>query len=348
MPRWLSPRLYSALRVCGLRVDEAYEVGYSGTMSSPPPPAAGVRLPWARMPARLPAALTAWLGATVVAATTQPGGFSPGVAARVQASDGRRVFVKAVGPELNADTPGLYRQEARVVAALPPTAPVPRLLWTQDEGPEGWVMLVFEDIDGQIPAQPWRPEELDRVLDALVALSAALTPVVVESASETFATAICGWRRLRRAPPAQLDGWSARHLAALADLEARAAEAVRGDTLLHLDLRADNLLLTSERVYVVDWPWARIGAAWVDLVGMAPSVAMQGGPDPEVLLARHPAAVSAPPAAVTATVAAVAGYFTWSALQPAPPGLPTVRAFQAAQGDVARRWLAQRLGEADG
>jgi hypothetical protein len=27
-----------------------------------------------------------------------------------------------------------------------------------------------------------------------------------------------------------------------------------------------------------------------------------------------------------------------------PPGLPTVRAFQAAQGEVTRRWLAQRAG----
>ena len=41
-------------------------------------------------------------------------------------------------------------------------------------------------------------------------------------------------------------------------------------------------------------------------------------------------------------VAAIAGYFTWGALQPAPPGIPTVRAFQAAQGVVARAWLAQR------
>jgi hypothetical protein len=38
----------------------------------------------------------------------------------------------------------------------------------------------------------------------------------------------------------------------------------------------------------------------------------------------------------------VAGYFTRSALLPPPPGLPTVRAFQRVQGDVARRWLAVR------
>lgn len=318
-------------------------------MSSSPPPAAGVRLSWGQMPARLHTAVAAWLGAPVISATTQPGGFSPGVAARVQAADGRRVFIKAVGPAPNPDAPRIYRQEARVVAALPLSAPVPRLLWTHDEGADGWVVLAFEDIAGHTPAQPWRTEELDRVLAALVALSHALTPapIVAQSAGEVFATGICGWRRLRECPSPHLDAWSASHLEALADLEAGASDAVQGETLLHLDLRADNLLLTSERVYVVDWPWACIGAAWVDLVGMAPSVAMQGGPDPEALLVRHPAVRSALPSAITATIAAVAGYFTWSALQPAPPGLPTVRAFQAAQGAVARRWLAQRLGWTD-
>lgn len=54
--------------------------------------------------------------------------------------------------------------------------------------------------------------------------------------------------------------------------------ASRGDTLLHLDLRADNIVLTADRVYTVDWPSAAVGAWWVDVLGMAPSVAMQGGP----------------------------------------------------------------------
>jgi hypothetical protein len=42
-------------------------------------------------------------------------------------------------------------------------------------------------------------------------------------------------------------------------------------------------------------------------------------------------------------VCAVAGYLTQRSLEPAPAGLPTVRAFQAAQGAVARRWLAALL-----
>jgi aminoglycoside phosphotransferase (APT) family kinase protein len=315
-------------------------------MTSQPPPASGVRLDWSALPERMRAAIEARLGAPVVAAHSQPGGFSPGVAARVQTADARRAFVKAVGPELNPHAPSIYRHEARIVAALPAAVPVPRLLWSHDEGPEGWVALAFEDIDGSNPAQPWRDEDLDRVLDALLALSAALTPtpVLAMSAGERFARGFRGWRRLRDAPPPELDAWSARHLPALAALEAQAETAVRGDTLLHFDVRADNMLLTPERVYFVDWPWACAGAAWVDWIGFAPSVAMQGGPEPEALLARNPTALRADAGAITATVAAIAGYFTWHALQPPPPGLPTLRAFQAAQGVVARHWLAQRTG----
>jgi hypothetical protein len=70
---------------------------------------------------------------------------------------------------------------------------------------------------------------------------------------------------------------------------------------------------------------------------------MQGGPEPEEILARHPDYQQANPAAVTSAMISMAGFFTCQSLQPPPPGLPTLRAFQAAQGVVARRWVAQRL-----
>ena len=41
---------------------------------------------------------------------------------------------------------------------------------------------------------------------------------------------------------------------------------------------------------------------------------------------------------------AMAGFFTAEGLRPAPPGLPTLRAFQLAQGEVAQRWLSYRTG----
>ena len=295
------------------------------------------------------AAVEAWLDSPVVSAASQSGGFSPGVAARLRTADGRRVFVKAAGPEPNPLTPTAHRQEARVAAALPEEAPVPRLLWSHDEGEGGWIVLVFEDVEGRSPAVPWRAEELDKTLEALAALSELLTPSplppdTVGAAGEWSVVSGAYWRKLKENRPARLDAWSTRHLDRLADLETGGPSAVAGDALLHLDVRADNLLLTPERVLVVDWPHARVGAPWLDMVFFAPSVAMQGGPQPEELLARHPHARRADTEALTAVVAAMAGFFTREGLQPAPPGLPTLRSFQAAQGDVARSWLARRTG----
>ena len=307
---------------------------------------------WDQAPAHVRASVEDWLGVQAVEAQSQSGGFSPGVAARLVLADGRRAFVKAVGPELNPDSPGMHRREAQIVAALPAHAPVPGLLWWTEDARTGWVTLLFEDVVGTNPAQPWRADELGRVVASLVAMSTALTPSPVGHAIagevRTFAASeMNGWATLLAGDPARLEGlddWSRRHLPALAELEAAAPEAMEGDTLVHLDMRADNLILGQDAVWVVDWAHARIGAGWIDLLGMAPSVTMQGGPPPEALLARHPAARAADPTSITAAVASLAGYFANVSLQPAPQGLPTVRAFQAAQSVIACEWLMQRTG----
>lgn len=85
----------------------------------------GGRLAWERLPAAVRQGLQARLGSPVVHAATQPGGFSPGLAARLRLADGRRVFLKAAGPDPNPHTPALHRAEARITAALPPPRPAP-------------------------------------------------------------------------------------------------------------------------------------------------------------------------------------------------------------------------------
>jgi aminoglycoside phosphotransferase (APT) family kinase protein len=319
-------------------------------MSGNDPPVTGQRLAWADAPGWLRAAVEARLGAPVLEATTQPGGFSPGLAARLRLADGRRAFVKAVGPEPNPDSPGFHRLEARNMAALPRAAPAPRLLWSLDR--RGWVALAFEDVDGVHPARPWRPGELRRVLEMVADMAQALTPAPARfpMIADRLRDSFVGWRRLAAAHAAGdddlagLDPWVARHLQRLAELEAGWPQATQGWTLLHSDLRADNLLLTPTRVVAVDWPWACVGAAWVDLLLLLPSVAMQGGPDPEATFAAHPVAAGIDPAAVTTALAAWAGFLVGGARLPPPPGLPGLRAFQLGQGLVALDWLRRRTG----
>ena len=69
------------------------------------PPATGRRVEWGAAPVWLREEVETRLGARVAGAVTQVGGFSPGVAARLRLVDGRRAFVKAVGPEPNPASP---------------------------------------------------------------------------------------------------------------------------------------------------------------------------------------------------------------------------------------------------
>lgn len=309
------------------------------------PPARGRRMTWRALPPEVRAAVQRRVGAPVLRARSRPAGFSPGLAARLTFGSGERLFLKAVGTVPNEEAPGIHRREARVSAALPPEVLAPRLLWSLDQGPGGWVVLAFEDVGGRLPRLPWRPGELARVLGAVAAMHVVLTPSPVEApdAGNVMDREVSGWRALARERPSGLDAWSARHLDLLCRLEDGVATAVVGRTLLHMDLRADNLLLTDRGVFVVDWPHAAVGASWLDVVALAPSVAMQGGPPPERVLAADPTAAVADPGAIDSAVAALAGYFTRGALSAPPPGLPTLRAFQAGQGAQARRWLARRL-----
>ncbi|MEV7342350.1 aminoglycoside phosphotransferase family protein [Streptomyces sp. NPDC093544] len=317
-------------------------------MTPTAPSAAGVRTPWEALPHPVRDAVAQLLGAPVTEAVTQSGGFSPGVAARVTTAERHRAFVKAVSGDTNPHSPALHRREARNAAALPPGTPSPRLLGSYDDGT--WVALVFEDVDGRQPHVPWRAHELKRVLHAVADLGRALTPssVAAPPVGEHLAEHFSGWERLIGAADSDvsaLDPWVARNLRRLAELSAPWAEFASGDTLAHGDLRADNLLLTADDgVVFVDWPHAVRAAPWFDLLVMLPCVRAQGGPDPDEVFTSHLLGRDADPKGVTATLAAVAGYFVQQSLQPDPPGLPTIRAFQRAQGDAAVEWLRKRLG----
>ncbi|MGH3622472.1 MAG: phosphotransferase, partial [Sciscionella sp.] len=128
----------------------------------------------------------------------------------------------------------------------------------------------------------------------------------------------------------------------LAELERGWADAAAGTSLLHADLRADNILLTADRVVFVDWPHACVGAGWLDLLLMLPSVAVRGGVPVELAWRRYPPARAAPDEAVDAVLAGLAGLLVRRSLLPAPRNIPRVRDFQLAQGRATLDWLAAR------
>jgi hypothetical protein len=315
-------------------------------VTAPTAPAAGVHLPWAQVPA----VVRSWAdgfggGGPPVSVRDLQGGFSPGATSLLEWPE-RAIFVKAVGLELNPESPAMYRREARISAVLPPSSRYPHLLETYDDGV--WVALAFEAVHGRPPRHPWDPGELAMVADALATMHDELTPSPVPDIESLSAYAVHlfgGWSTLASlGAPAGLDPWAAAHLDRLAELESGWPEACAGSTLVHGDVRADNVLIAADDVVFVDWPHACVGNPAFDVVAWAPSVALEGGPPPEELLVLHDPLRRADPDAVTVLLTAISGFFVSRSFEPAGPGLPTLRAFQGAQGAVALEWLQQRTG----
>jgi aminoglycoside phosphotransferase (APT) family kinase protein len=313
---------------------------------TPPPPATGTRIAWPALPEAVRAWVATELGSPVVEAATQAGGFSPGVAARLVCADGRRAFVKAVGEPLNPHSPRLHRKEIRLAAVMPEDPALPRVLAAYDDGT--WVALLLEDLQGRHPRLPWTPAELARVLDTLTGLAPLLDPSPlpadeVGDIRQELVEMESAWPELAATPPADLDPWTRRHLDRLA--ERAATPIASGTALLHVDLRADNMLLTTDgRVCLFDWAQARVGPGWIDPLLLMLEVEAHGGHDVDEIIATHPLTRDVDPGQVTQVVLAVSGMFQQACRAPAPPGLPKLRAYQRAYAEASTNWLRRRLG----
>ena len=238
---------------------------------------------WSDLPAVVRAALEEIVGGQVTAWSSQPSGYSPGLADRVTAATGDRYFVKAVNAHEYPDTAVMHRREIRITGRLPEGVASPRLVGSY-EG-LGWVAMVLSDIDGRHPQIPWVRAEAEAALALLGDLAAATTPCPIQGlpdAAPDLAQMFLGWERLDI--DSDRGNWI-RHAAALRDLARHACSVVAGATVVHLDVRDDNLLIdTHGRMWLVDWPWAAIGADWLDAASALISIAHGGGVDPLALI----------------------------------------------------------------
>jgi Phosphotransferase enzyme family len=275
--------------------------------------------------------VAAAVGATVVSAEpVAGGGYGTNTAKwRVELADGRRAFVKLALDDGAADW---LRAEHRVYAQVDePFLPI--LLGWRDEG--GRTLLVLEDLAHAHWPPPWSPAMVDAVLATLDAVHAADAPPglpVLEDARER----LDGWPLVAADPgPLLATGvcsaaWLEAALPVLS--HASAAAKLAGHSLVHLDVRSDNLCLDGERVVLVDWNLACVGNPLVDVVAWLPSLRLEGGPEPwEVVPDSHGLA------------ALIAGFFASRAGLPPPATAPTVRDFQRRQAEIALPWAAREL-----
>jgi len=308
------------------------------------PRAVGVRLPYDAVPASVRSWVEDRLGSPVVRTAEQVGGMSPGCATRLTCADGTRAFVKAVGAELNPDTPALFRREVGVLSHLGEHELWARLLASYDDG--AWVALLIEDVEGRHPDFT-HPDELEAVLTGTDRLSAVLqereVPATVDLVDvgsvlakwadclDTLADApeqapVPGW--LRSDP----HGWAG----VLRDEARRAMPHVA-----HWDIRVDNLLRRpGGDVVFVDWGTAARGPAWAD-----PLLARLERVDEawfDSSTATSPALREAGDDAVTAFLAGFGAHLAVRSVLAVDVNLPTLNDFRVREsrrmlGAVARR-----------
>lgn len=297
------------------------------------------RLEWRFLPPHIRAQVEERCGAPVVDAASQGAGFTPGFASVLTCADGSRHFVKAAATTAQRMFADSYREEARKLAAVPPEAPAPRLLWTIDED---WVVLGLEYVECRNPHRPWQADELTACLDAVELAAKVLTPVPdgleLSSFAEEFRDWPTKWHRVAESQP------DLPHLAEAAGLAARYTEIADGDTVVHTDVRDDNFLIRPDGTALIcDWNWPVAGADWLD--SLFTLIGPRGdGVDVNAVIASRPLLRDVPAEHIDIALALIAGYFFTSADEPVPPASPHLRAAQAWQRDVIWHWLGERRG----
>lgn len=287
-------------------------------------------------------------GAAVVHQESAGTGFTPGFASRLELSDGRRIFVKAASSadDLLHGWPlsDAYREEVRKLTALPDGIGAPRLLWHRDAEVDRlrWIVAGYEYVDATPPRRPWQPSQLRRVLDKLTEVAPALSAVppglALESISAEFVDGYAD--RLAAVWTVTEDPEWVETVEALCST---AGEHVSGDSIVHMDLRDDNVLLGRDGgVWFVDWNWPVVGAPWVDLVCLLLS-ARGDGLDVEGVLAEHPLSRDVDANSIDALLAVLWTFWAGAVRQPVPQFSPHLRDHQAWYLGVTEAWLRERL-----
>jgi hypothetical protein len=212
---------------------------------------------------------------------------------------------------------------------------LPAMLGWHDDGEAP--VLVIEDLSEALWPPPWSTDHIDAVLRALKEVQGTPAPDAIDDDFGALFDIHEGWDPMRADPVTALrlgvfdEDWFDAYAD---DLAAAAATAeLDGDALLHGDVRSDNLCLRDGRAVLIDWNWACIGAANLDLAAWLPSLHHEGGPEPWTLL---------PDAGPLASL--LAGFFLEHAGRDPIPQAPHVRRLQLDQGVAALRWACRELG----
>jgi hypothetical protein len=271
------------------------------------------------------------LGSPIVARRPVVGGFTPAERCIADLDDGRSVFLKAA---INDLTAVWLRKEYRMYADLGAPFMAELAGWADEDG---LPILALEDLSRCAWPPPWSDERVAAIVEALAEVASTPPPAWL-SASDHADWIADGWTRVAEDPaPFVATGmvtsaWLDEALPVL--LEVAGPAVVAGDQLCHFDVRSDNICFRNDgSAVLVDWNFAEVGNARLDMAFWLPSLALEGGPLPEAIL---------PDAAPEAAV--VAGFFASRCGEPPIPDAPGVRELQRRQLIQALPWACRALG----
>ncbi|MBO0607797.1 hypothetical protein [Myceligenerans salitolerans] len=307
---------------------------------------------WQDLPPPVRRRISEELGSRVIGWTTLPmSGVADGVTMSLQTGAGTQVCTVVNTSDPRAQE--LARRAVHVVGALPAAAPAPTLLWWFDEDLDGfgrWIVASWAMRDIRPIGDEWTTDEIAAALGVLQQVREFEAPAggMFLDSAEVFDDG--PWRRLADERPDGLRNfspWLEPRLEALAEIAVHSGEAVSGTTLVHGAPTRQVLypsLTPGGRPVASAWSHASRGAPFVDTVLLLAHIRAEGGPPPEVVLARHPLPSGTDPDAVTCLVTALTGQLIEHALQPAratPGQRPSVL---RARASVCVEWLRRRLG----
>jgi hypothetical protein len=268
------------------------------------------RIAWDDLPGPLKQVIEARTGPITGVRIANAGQNSP-LAAIIDTRDGK-VFVKGL--------PSDHRRvitQAREAAVAPLVSEIsPALLWHFDEA--GWNVLGYEHADGRHADYTPGSPDLDRLVQLMDALSAIKVPDDLGP--------------LKRAE----DRWKPY----LDDPET--ASVFAGPVLTHSDWTPDNVLVSADRAWLIDWAWPTLGAGWTDPACWVLRLMASGGHrayEAERQASRLPAFAAAAPAHIN--LFAAANVRLWAEVAASSTSAWTTKMAQAAQS-----WSAYRQGDA--
>ncbi len=304
--------------------------------------AVSTRVGWHELPAVVRSELERVAGAPVLAASTIRSGFSPGLLARLDLSNGSQVFAKLCKPSINPRTLNMHDRESAVMASF--DASVPSVQLVGPVAADSWSGIVTVYFDG---VQPGDTEESVRSALALAdVIGESVVPAGLERHGDLLADDFLwfGLRRLIERDGSLPTAWADRSAERLMQFERGLLQAIDGTQLIHGDLRADNVLVKRNGTAVaVDWPAAAVGNELFDLLTLVASLACVTG-QPAMALQPFAARIETAEREVVDTIlVGLYGHYLWASTLGHPPGIPGVRAYQAQLAAVLEAWLTIRL-----